>query len=188
MHGIKMSRTRTAKTRFKSVLAWLRHVSALRESSDVGRQKISRKRRSCPDSHLVRLPGGRPRDGNVQRASLDRNKRRWAVRAVQLLPLVAQELVRLRVVAKSSLAAASDVRRALRLLVLLFFVPDFGPADGPTRRRIFPGSEKGPVPARRCMHGDVCSAVATSLQELELDVLTLNVMNRVAIRHVPSGT
>ena len=135
MHGIKMSRTRTAKTRFKSVLAWLRHISALRESSDVGRQKISRKRRSCPDSHLVRLPGGRPRDGNVQRASLDRNKRRWAVRAVQLLPLVAQELVRLRVVAKSSLAAASDVRRALRfahemrshskddvsLLIALFF-------------------------------------------------------------------
>ena len=87
-----------------------------------------------------------------------------------------------------ALAAASDVRRALRLLVLLLFVPDFGPADGPTGRRIFPGSEKGPVPARRCMHGDVCSAVATSLQELELDVLTLNVMNRVAIRHVPSGT
>ena len=117
------------------MLAWRRHVSALRASSDVDRQQISRKRRLRSDSQLVKLSGGRPRDANAQRASLDRNKRRWAVRAAQLLPLVAQELVRLRVVAKSSLAAASDVRRALRfahemrsrskddvsLLIALFF-------------------------------------------------------------------
>ena len=114
VHGIKMISTRTPNARFKSVLAWLRHVSAEREGGIVGRQKVSRKRRECPGSRLVRLPGGRPRSRKVQQASLDRNKRRWADRAVQLLPSVAQELVQLRVVAKSSLAAASDIRRALR--------------------------------------------------------------------------
>ena len=78
------------------MLAWLRHVSALREGGIVGRQKVTRKRRRCPGDRLVRLPGGRPRCRSSKQASLDRNKRRWAQRAAQLLPSVAQELVRLR--------------------------------------------------------------------------------------------
>ena len=135
VHSIKMITARSPKARYKSVLAWLRHVSAQRKGGMAGRQRLSRKRRENPEARLVRLPGGRPRSRRVRQDSADRNKRRWAHRAVQLLPLVARELVRLRVVAKSSLGAASDVRRALRfaremrshskdrvsLLIALFF-------------------------------------------------------------------
>ena len=43
-----------------------------------------------------------------------RRRRRWVRQAASLLPQVAGELLRLKVVAKSSLTIASDIRRALR--------------------------------------------------------------------------
>ena len=101
--------------RFKSVVEWgLHEIQSRRDQGDSGRQRLCRVRRRRRTRLPARLAGGRPLQARATTASQERRHRRWAACTARLLPEVANELQRVRVVAKTRLAAASDVRRALR--------------------------------------------------------------------------
>ena len=76
--------------------------------------RLSHDRRKDGKVAPVKLRAGRPRKASSKKASEQRTKRRWKAAAARVLPKIAAELVRLRVVGKISLPLASDIRRRLR--------------------------------------------------------------------------
>ena len=85
--------------------------------TDKGRKRLSRDRESMSATAPVKLRAGRRPRASVTVASAQRAKKRQAAAAARVLPAIAAELVRLRVVGKSSLPIASDIRRGLRFAV-----------------------------------------------------------------------
>ena len=110
---------RTSKSRqFTSVKEWLLYEIQRRKSlTDKGRKRLSRARSSMSATAPVKLRAGRLPRASVTVASAQRAKKRQAAAAARVLPAIAAELVRLRVVGKSSLPVASDIRRGLRSAV-----------------------------------------------------------------------
>ena len=104
--------------RFTSVKDWLLYeISRRRTLTDTGRKRLSRARQSAAKVPSVRLRAGRPPRASVTGASAQRAQRRHRAAALRVLPAIAAQLVRLRVVGKSALPLASDVRRGLRFAV-----------------------------------------------------------------------
>ena len=101
--------------RFRSVPEWHAHEIQNRQAmGSAGRRRLRLLQRSGEKWVIFRLSGGRPLLARADAASQARRQKRWTKRAARLLPQVATELRRLRVVAKTNLVAASDVRRAMR--------------------------------------------------------------------------
>lgn len=124
-HGSKLSQStavllplacrmvgRTSKgRRFTSVKDWLLYeIQRRRTLTDTGCKRLSRARKKVGKTASVKLRAGRPPRASVTAASAQRAKRRQGAAAVRVLPAIAAELVRLRVVGKSSLPLASDIR------------------------------------------------------------------------------
>ena len=105
---------------FKDANTWLRVERAARQPGSMRGRQLNRRRRVAGCKRPpVRLVAGRPRHSVVSVESRNRRRRRWAECAAHLLPRVAGELVRVRVVAKCLLSTASDIRRSLRFAKIM---------------------------------------------------------------------
>ena len=114
----RMAASSSKNRRSKSVKDWLlSEIRRRRTLTGGGRRKLSRAQTAAGKTASVRLQAGRPPRASVTSASARRAKRRQRVAALRESPAIATELVRLRVVGKSSLPLASDVRRGLRFAV-----------------------------------------------------------------------
>ena len=104
--------------RFTSVKDWLLYeIQRRRTLTDTERKRLSRARKTVGKTAPVKLRAGRPPRACVTRASAQRAQRRQEAAAARVLPAIAAQLVRLRVVGKSSLPLTSDIRRGLRFAV-----------------------------------------------------------------------
>ena len=104
--------------RFTSVKDWLLYeIQRRRTLTDTQRKRLSRARTKLGKTAPVKLRAGRPPRASVARESAQRATKRQAAAAARVLPAIAAQLVRLRVVGKSSLPVASDIRRGLRFAV-----------------------------------------------------------------------
>ena len=113
-----MASSSSKKRRFKSVKDWLiAEIQRRRTLTDADRRELSRARKAAGKTASVRLHAGRPPRSSVTPASASRAKRRQRVAALRVLPAIAAQLVRLRVVGKYALPLASDIRRGLRFAV-----------------------------------------------------------------------
>ena len=114
----RMASSSSKKRRFKSVKDWLiAEIQRRRTLTDADRRELSRARKAAGKTASVRLQAGRPPRSSVTPASASRAKRRQRVAALRVLPAIAAQLVRLRVVGKYALPLASDIRRGLRFAV-----------------------------------------------------------------------